>query len=263
MTKNEALNPTQKLVEILQTLRGPEGCNWDKKQTLETMEKHIKSESDELSKALIAKDLLNIKEELGDLLMTIVLTSQIAKEEGYFNFDAVVEGICEKMIHRHPHIFRTNSSQITSKEVEELWEKQKAKEKANKTKISYQINEYLDFNNPLIAANKIQSIAAEVGFDFPSIESAFSKIPEEVKEIEESLGHKEKLEEELGDLLFATVNVLRIAKIDPCKSLEKANKKFAKRFEKVEELALTNGGFNNKTIEELDKYWDKSKEQGL
>jgi MazG family protein len=261
METQKNLNNTERLLGILATLRGENGCNWDKKQSFTSMAEHIKEESAEVCEALNTKDFLHIKEELGDLLMTIALTAQIAKEDGLFNFDEMAKGICEKLIHRHPHIFRDDLKNLPIKDIEALWEIQKSTEKAHKAKLSSQINEYLTFANPVIVSEKIQAIAAEVGFDFPSLEAAFQKIPEEVIEVEESLGNNEKLEEELGDLLFAAINVSRMAKVDMTRALQKANEKFARRFEIVEELAEGTGGFKGKTIEELDVYWNQAKKR--
>jgi MazG family protein len=265
MKKNNEQEQIQRLLQILETLRGPDGCNWDKKQTLSTMAEHIKEESDEACEALKGDNALHMREELGDLLMTIGLAAQIAKEQGLFGFEEVSEAICEKLIFRHPHIFKDKAKNASIGEVEELWKQQKAKEKAKKAKLSFQINEYLSLSNPLIASEKIQSIAAEVGFDFPSVESAFDKIPEEVREIKEalklSMDHNNNLEEELGDLVFAAINVARMSNIDMTKALQKANSKFAKRFEIVEELAENAGGITNKNIEELDEYWNKAKKK--
>ncbi|MDD3000507.1 MAG: nucleoside triphosphate pyrophosphohydrolase [Candidatus Riflebacteria bacterium] len=248
-----------RLVEIMQTLRAPNGCAWDQKQTLLSMAKHIKGETDELIQALEKNDILNIKEELGDLLMTIVFTAEIASEKGLFDIGEVAYDICEKMILRHPHIFGDKANDINSDQVLKLWNEQKVSEKQLKNKPSYRINQALAFANNLKKAEKVQAIAAEVGFDFSSHEDAFVKIIEEANEIKDVLNDKKKLQEEIGDLLFAVINVSRLAEIDADQALANASEKFAKRFTAVETIADNNGGFNGKSMEELDRYWNEVK----
>ena len=249
-----------RLVEIMQTLRAPNGCAWDQKQTLLSMAKHIKGEAEELVEALESNDILNIKEELGDLLMTIVFTAEIASEKGLFDIGEVAHDICEKMILRHPHIFGNKVNDINSDQVLKLWDEQKISEKHLKKKPSYRINQILDFANNIKKAEKVQAIAAEVGFDFSSHEEAFLKIIEETNEVKAVLNDKQKLNEEVGDLLFAVINVSRLAGIDADQALASASEKFAKRFSAVETIAEKNGGFEGKSMVELDGYWNKAKE---
>ncbi len=250
-----------RLIEIMRILRSPQGCSWDRKQTLESMQKHIGGEANEVLEALKSNDMLHIKEELGDLLMTIVMTAQIADENGTFDMADVAHDICDKLILRHPHVFGENKDAINPDQVMDLWVKIKAKEKADKGRLTYKMHEAENFKSAIASIVKIQSIASEVGFDWKDALCAFPKIPEETNEVEEALksNNKDKIEEEIGDLLFATLNVARLAGVDAEKCLKNAGNKFVNRFSIVEEKAVADGGFEGKTLEQLDKYWDEAK----
>ena len=250
-----------RLIEIMRILRSPQGCSWDRKQSLETMPKHISGEANEVVEALKSGDMLHIKEELGDLMMTIVMTAQIADENGTFDMADVTHDICDKLILRHPHVFGENKDAINPDQVMDLWVKIKAKEKAEKGRLVYKMHEAENFKSAIASIVKIQSIASEVGFDWKDALSAFPKIPEEAKEVEEAIksNQQEKIEEEIGDLLFATLNVARLAGVDAEKCLKNAGNKFVNRFSVVEEKAISDGGFEGKTLEQLDKYWDEAK----
>ena len=262
MNNNEKISKEYlRLIEIMRILRSPEGCSWDRKQNIESMPKHIGGEANEVVEALKSGDMLHIKEELGDLLMTIVMTAQIADETGTFDMADVAHDICEKLILRHPHVFGDGKNSINPDQVMDLWVKIKAKEKADKSRLTYKMHEAEDFKSALASVVKIQSIASEVGFDWNNALDAFTKVPEEVKEVEEALksDSKEKIEEEIGDLLFATLNVARLSGVDAEKCLRDAGKKFVDRFDIVEKLAMEDGGFEGKSLEQLDVYWNKAK----
>lgn len=260
MDKKEYIqNEFYRLVDIIKLLRQPDGCPWDRKQTLDTMGKHIKNESDEVIEALAEKDVLHIKEELGDLLMNLTMTAQIADDNGYFNIGEVCHDICEKLILRHPHVFGNVENNMNADEVLTMWRENKVGEKEMKNKLSYKMNQTLDFSSSIAMAQKVQELAATVGFDFPSAKASFYKIAEETKEVEEVLDNNEKLEEEIGDLLFAVTNVARLSGLNTENCLKKSVKKFVTRFKSVEEKVEQNGGFEGKTLEELDKYWDEAK----
>ena len=262
MNENEKItNEYLRLIDIMRILRSPNGCSWDKKQTMETMGKHISGEANEVVEALKAGDMLHIKEELGDLLMTIVMTAQIADEKGTFDMADVAHDICEKLILRHPHVFGENKESINPEQVMDLWGKIKEKEKAEQGRLTNKMIEAEAFKSAIASVVKIQSIASEVGFDWKNPMEAFPKIKEEVNEVEESLNadSKENVEEEIGDLIFATLNVARLAGVDAEKCLRNAGHKFVSRFETVEKLALADGGFEGKTLEQLDVYWNEAK----
>ncbi len=262
MKDNERItNEYLRLINIMRTLRSPNGCSWDKKQTMETMGKHISGEANEVVEALNSGDMLHIKEELGDLLMTIVMTAQIADEKGTFDMADVAHDICEKLIFRHPHVFGENKEAINPEQVMELWGKIKEKEKTEKGRLTNKMLEAEAFKSAIASIVKIQSIASEVGFDWKNSLEAFPKIKEEADEVEDALkcNSKEKVEEEIGDLLFATLNVARLAGVDAEKCLRNAGNKFVTRFDTVEKLALADGGFEGKTLEQLDVYWNEAK----
>ena len=264
MNNNENISKEYlRLIEIMRTLRSPQGCSWDRKQTMESMPKHIGGEANEVVEAIKSNDMLHIKEELGDLLMTIVMTAQIADESGTFDMADVAHDICDKLILRHPHVFGENKDAINPDQVMDLWVKIKAKEKAVKGRLTYKMHEAENFKSAIASIVKIQSIASEVGFDWNNALEAFPKIPEETKEVEEAIKSKskEKIEEEIGDLLFATLNVARLAGVDAEKCLRNAGNKFVNRFETVEEMANAEGGFEGKSLEQLDVYWNKAKKK--
>lgn len=253
-----------KLVDIMEKLRSPSGCSWDRKQNHNTLKKYVIEEAEEVVEAIESGDILNIREELGDLMMLIVFHSQIAKENGTFTIAEVCDGICEKLIHRHPHVFGDNSAKIDSEAVIKQWDEIKVTEKAEKLKISSRMEEMLNLPSQLQATEYIQKEAAKVGFDFQSTADALNKIFEEATEVKAELkkddsANAEHLAEEIGDLLFATINVARLSGFDTSSLLYKATNKFVSRFSQVEKMASENGGFNNKSLEELDKYWDSIK----
>ena len=262
MSNNENISKEFiRLIEIMRILRSPEGCSWDRKQTIATMGKHVGGEAAEAVEALNEGEMLHIKEELGDLLMTIVMAAQIADENGTFDMADVAHDICEKLILRHPHVFGDNEKGIDPDKVMELWGQIKTKEKADKARLTYKMHEAEDFKSAIASIVKIQEIASSVGFDWPKALDALPKVPEETREVEEALkaNDKEHLEEEIGDLLFASINVARLAGVDPEKCLRQAGHKFVARFDTVETMAEADGGFAGKSLEQLDVYWNKAK----
>lgn len=253
-----------RLVNIMELLRSPEGCSWDRKQNMSTMGKHVENEAAEVVEALNAGDTLHIKEELGDLLMTIVMAAQIADENGTFDMGDVSHDICEKLILRHPHVFGDKGNNINTDKVLEQWGKIKVKEKADKARLTNKMKEAENFKSAIASIVKIQDIASSAGFDWNNPLEAFPKISEEAEEVKEALkvNDKENLEEEIGDLIFAVLNVARLSGVDAEKSLRMAGKKFVRRFDKVETLAEKNGGFEGKSLQQLDVYWNLAKEKG-
>ncbi|MDN5280476.1 MAG: tetrapyrrole methylase family protein / MazG family protein [Clostridiales bacterium] len=252
-----------RLVEIMEKLRSPDGCSWDRKQTHSSLAKYIKEESEEVIEAINSEDTLHIVEELGDLLMLIVFNSQIGMEQGTFTLAEVAAGISDKLVSRHPHVFGDAEKGIDPEKVLEMWGELKKKEKAHRGKISNRMKEALKFPSAIRLTEKVQNEAAGVGFDFPNHKEAFKKIQEETEEVSQLIEKEDcepgKFEEEIGDLLFSVINVTRLQGIDAENCLRKASEKFVRRFEQVEDLVEEDGGFAGKTLEELDKYWDKIK----
>jgi MazG family protein len=246
------------LVKIMKTLRDPEnGCPWDKLQTPETLRPHMIEEVYELSEAIDHKDDMHMKEELGDLLLHIVFQAKIAEEEGRFTLPDILNSINEKMERRHPHIFG-NVSVKDHEEVEHNWEKIKKKEKTGRKSIL----EGLPISLPaLIKARRIQAKAATVGFDWDEVDKIFDKLKEEIQEFEEEYKSKdhEKMKDELGDILFALVNLARRLEIDPEYALDRTIKKFIKRFNFIED-ELKDKIFSA-DLDEMEFYWQKAKDK--
>lgn len=271
---NSSENPVDKLKWIMGQLRDPEtGCPWDLKQTFQTVVPCTLEEAYEVADAIERHDMQDLKEELGDLLFQVVFYSQLAKEEGHFEFDAVVEAISEKLIRRHPHVFSTENFE-TEAEVMVNWEQEKARERSAKACKNTQ-ESVLD-NIPqalpsLTRSYKLQKRCAQVGFDWDKPQEALQKVKEEVHEVQEELSLYEseqsetthqKLEEELGDLFFALVNVARKLKLDPEMTVRKANQKFERRFRGVETALFAKGASPEKSsLVEMDLLWDEIKAQ--
>lgn len=252
-----------KLVEIMRKLRSPEGCSWDRKQTISSLADDIVEEAAEVHEAIRSGDSLHICEELGDVLMLVVFAAQIAAEEGKFGMADVARGICDKMINRHPHVFGNHENAIDPEKVSELWGEIKKKEKYDRSRISNRMRAAIEFPSALSGAEKVQSEAASIGFDFADARSALAKIHEETTEIEKAMmnGNNEEIEEEIGDLLFSVLNVSRLSNISAEKCLRNATSKFVERFARIEPLVEADGGFAGKSLQELDRYWDKVKAQ--
>jgi len=246
------------LIKVMKQLRDPEdGCPWDKKQTPESIRPHMIEEVYEVSEAITLKNDKYLKEELGDLLLHIIFQSQMAKEKNSFNIEDVLDNIIKKLKRRHPHIFgKTNAE--TPSEVEHNWEKIKRREKSHRKSILSGLPKDLP---ALIKARRIQSKAATVGFDWNNIEDTFAKLKEELEEFEEELKNKnkEKMSEEMGDLLFAMVNVARKLEIDPEFALLHTINKFIKRFQYIEDN-LQEELFSS-DLEKLEHFWEKAKNE--
>lgn len=249
------------LLQIMRKLLSENGCPWDKEQTHESLRQYLIEECYEVIDAVDKKDYSALCEELGDVLLQVVFHSIIAEKGNTFTIDDVVDGICKKMVYRHPHIF-SDISADTSNKVLENWEKLKKKEKGykNQTEVLKSVPDCLP---ALMKAQKIQKKAADVGFDFPDLESAMQKVYEELDEVKRAIGvSKEKEMEEIGDLLFSIVNISRFLKINSEFSLTNASKKFINRFERVEHSLIKEGvDIKDATSETLDDLWIKSKGQ--
>ena len=256
------------IVNIIERLRAPGGCPWDRKQTLETLRTHITEEAYELADAITKGDIHNIKEEAGDLLLQVVFVAQLAKEHGDFDMSDVVRAICDKLIRRHPHVFG-NVEAKDSDEVLKNWEKIKTQERKEKHENLSILAGIPDGLPPLLKADRIQGKAAHVGFDWPKGSPAplFAKLDEEINELKEAAkeNNHEHLADELGDVLFMTVNLARRLGVDPDAALNGVCNKFKRRFEFIEQSARNEGkNISDYTLEELDKFWDEAKKnEGL
>jgi len=248
------------LVKIMKTLRGEGGCPWDRVQTHETLKKYLLEETYEAIEEIDNKDSEKLCEELGDVLLQVVFHGQIGEEEGTFDVDDIITGICKKMISRHTHVFGEDTA-ATPEDVLVNWEKQKRKEKSieSHTDALKSVSVALP---ALMRSYKVQDKAAKVGFDFPDINEAFMKVEEEMAEFREACDEddQEHIEEELGDLLFSIVNASRFVKVQPELALGRTIDKFINRFSYIEKAALEKGRIlEGMSLEEMDMLWKEAK----
>ncbi|MGE6719674.1 nucleoside triphosphate pyrophosphohydrolase [Peribacillus frigoritolerans] len=268
--KDEALRYREfsKLRRVIAELRGPDGCPWDKKQTHESLKKYLIEEAYELIDSIDEGDDEGMVGELGDVLLQVMLHSQIGEDEGMFTIDDVIEGITAKMIRRHPHVF--GDVEVNGEEdVLVNWQKIKEGEKGGESKALKSILDGIEKSLPnLLRAEEYQKRAAKVGFDWDEVSEAWKKVREEVQELEEEIlspnRDVERIKSELGDLFFALVNISRYYDIQAEEAVYKANQKFHQRFTYIEEcIQRANKKFEDYTLEELDSYWDEAKAKGL
>ncbi|RAI15202.1 MAG: nucleoside triphosphate pyrophosphohydrolase [Candidatus Melainabacteria bacterium] len=247
----------EKLIEIIEILRSPQGCKWDREQTHSSLKPNMLEEAYEAVDAINDNDMSHLKEELGDVLLQVVLHSQIAKEEHSFDIEAVAQTLNEKLIHRHPHVFGDTKVSSTQ-EILANWEKLKKEEKPHRKSIMDGISKS---QSALMSAQKISKKAVKVGFEWDKEETLYDCVMSEIDEFKEACieGDFQHEEEELGDILFAIVNLARWNKIDAEQALIKANKKFIKRFKKMEEIATK--PLEEYTFDEYDKLWKSAKSQ--
>ena len=252
------------LIALIDTLRGDDGCPWDREQTHESLKDAIVEESYEVKDAIEKEDDDALIEELGDVLLHVIFHSSIGKEDGYFDFNDVVLGIYNKMIERHPHIFGEENID-TSSEVEKSWDEIKKEEKGFET-VTQELEGVAKALPALIRAHKIQNKARKVGFDWDNVEDASKKVIEELNEVLEVYNTKDKdrITEEVGDLLFACVNVSRFLEVNEEEALNKTIDKFIKRFSYIESAALKNNKvLKEMTLQEMDELWNEAKKQEL
>jgi tetrapyrrole methylase family protein/MazG family protein len=244
-----------RLAKIVAQLRSPDGCPWDREQTHESLKSHLLEECYELIDAIDAKDDKELKEELGDLLLQVVLHSQMAAEENRFTLEDVAGVIADKLIHRHPHVFG-ETRLPDSEAVLNQWDRIKRVEKIDRVSALDGVPKTLP---ALARAQKIQGKAARVGFDWSDAAGPLEKIHEELREVETT--PESELEEEIGDLLFAVVNFARKKKLDAEQTLNCATRKFTNRFQEMERLANERGlELASLSLEEMDRLWEDVKE---
>ncbi|ADO77870.1 nucleoside triphosphate pyrophosphohydrolase [Halanaerobium praevalens] len=273
--KEATLAELDKLIQVMSVLRGPNGCPWDKKQDYYSLKENIIEEAYEVVEALEKNDIEAFKEELGDLLLQVVFESQIAYEKGDFDLGDVASVLREKLIRRHPHVF-AEANIVGSEAVLRNWEKIKAEERAKTNQFESILDKFNQGQSALNQAYDIQKIAADVGFDWKQLSPVLDKIEEELAECKEILGAntdnslfnkdtldsgaKEKLETEIGDLLFAVVNLARFKKINPELALLKTILKFKNRFQFIEKKIINKKStFEDYDLVELDQFWEQAK----
>ena len=242
----------EELIAVIAKLRAPDGCPWDRVQTHETLRPNMLEEAYEAVDAIDENNMPHLREELGDVLLQVLLHSQIASERGDFDIEGVARELKEKLIHRHPHVFGSASVKDAD-EVKKNWDILKAEEKTERTSAMDGISKSMP---ALMTAQKISKRAVKQGFEWDCENSLYDCLYSEITEFKQAQNQTDK-EEELGDILFAAVNLARWNKIDAEQALLKANKKFEKRFRKMEELASK--PLNEYSFEEYDLLWKKAK----
>lgn len=262
-------NDIRRLLEIMARMRGAGGCPWDREQTLDSLKQYLVEECYELVDAIESGDADKHREELGDLLLQIVFQAQIRQEQGRFAFKDVVETICEKLVRRHPHVFGTTRVS-GAKEVLKNWEAIKAREKQGKRSGTgaatppRSLVEGISRHLPALhKAHEIQKRAARVGFDWSQVRDVIAKIEEELAEVKKALaaGRRARIKDELGDLLFAVVNLSRFQGLNAEEALESTIRKFVRRFQAMERRMHAEGrDLSHCTLAELDRHWDAVKD---
>lgn len=263
---NKKASQMEQLLAIMSQLRDPHrGCPWDLKQNFDSIVPYTLEEAYEVADAIEQKNWNDVKEELGDLLFQVVFYAQMAKEQGLFKFDDVVAGISEKLVRRHPHVF-SDADFDDEAAVQQNWEAEKTKERAAKKQDMSLLADIPNALPALMRADKIQKRCANVGFDWDELAPVVDKVKEELDEVMDeviqAVPEQQRIEEELGDLLFSVVNLSRHLKVKPELALQKANKKFEKRFRQVEENVLEQGKIISQcSLTELDEAWNSVKEK--
>jgi len=260
VTTDTDRGPFYELVELTKHLRSPEGCAWDRAQTIESIRPHLVEEFHEALEAMDERDDVKLRDELGDLLFLIVFISIMGEEVGRFTLDDVVAGIDEKLRRRHPHVFGDAVAE-TPEDVRGTWETQKLTEKSHADRESMLDGLPREFS-ALLTARRMQEKAASVGFDWPSPNEVFDKIVEETGELREELSHgdRDRQEDEIGDLLFAVVNIARYQGIDPEAALRRTNLKFRTRFAAIERH-FKGTDLRDVGLEAMDAVWNRVKEE--
>lgn len=256
-------SPMQRLLTIMQTLRDPErGCPWDQKQTFATIAPYTLEETYEVLDAIQREDFSDLREELGDLLFQVVFYAQMGQEQGLFNFDDVCNAISDKLERRHPHVFAAEHSESAEASLAR-WEQRKAQERTEKD-LSSSMDDIPNALPALMKAYKIQKRCAAVGFDWDTLGPVLGKVYEEIDEVmdeaQQAVVDEEKLGEEIGDLLFATVNLSRHLGHKAENALQAANRKFERRFRAVEDAVRASGKtMEEATLDEMEAHWQQVK----
>ena len=256
MKREEAKIATSRLLDVMDKLRAE--CPWDREQTFDSLRNNTIEETYELADAITDKNMEGIKEELGDLLLHVVFYSKLGEEAGAFTYTDVANGVCDKLIYRHPHVYGDIHAD-TPEEVKQNWEALKLRKKNRKSGALGGVPVSLP---AMVKAFRIGEKAAATGFDWEKREDVWSKVKEELMEVDAELEAKdtERLTDEMGDLFFALINACRLYGIDPEGALERTNKKFIRRFNHVELRAEEQGkNLRDMTLEEMDSYWDEAK----
>lgn len=250
----------ERLVEIMRQLRGPDGCPWDREQTRDSLKPFLIEEAYEVLEALEGEDLEKFREELGDLLFQIIFHAQIAEEGGEFSIQDVIRRASEKITRRHPHVF-ANAQVANAQEVLFNWEEIKRAERPQGRSVLEGVPRELP---ALLRAHRLQDRAARVGFDWKNAREVMGKVEEEMAELKRALMEAEpsRMEEELGDLLFALVNLSRFLEVNPEEALRKTISRFISRFRYIEEeMAKRGRPLREVTLEEMDRLWEEAKAQ--
>lgn len=259
MEASNEQNRFDRLMEIMRKLRAPGGCPWDAEQTHASLKRYLLEEAYEVIEAIDTGDRANLKEELGDLLLQPVFHAAIAEESGDFTMNEVLDAINDKLVRRHPHVFGEEIIKTSEAQVQN-WEKIKKQEKGVERKSA--LSGIPPELPALMKAQKITEKAARVGFDWEHTDQVYAKVMEELHEFEEAMvsGDQKEMESELGDLLFAIVNLGRFLSIDPEEALRKTIQRFTKRFSHVEESLHSAGkAMQTSTLEEMDVLWEEAK----
>ena len=245
------------LLRIMELLRAPGGCPWDRAQTHRSIRDNMLEEAYEAADAIDRGDMDNLKEELGDVLLQVVFHARMAQEAGHFTFDDVVDGVCKKLVFRHPHVFGTVDARDPDGALS-AWDAQKREEKGQKTAADA-LDGVARALPALTRAAKLQSKAAKAGFDWREAAPAMDKLSEELEEFQTAVREGSNIEEELGDLLFAAVKAGRFAGVDGEAALQKACEKFIRRFRRVEQLAAA--PLDKLDVPALEELWGRAKEE--
>ena len=256
MTTSEAFKA---LYDTVARLRGPDGCPWDREQSPSTLRGALVEETYECIEAIDENDAPHIAEELGDLFLLVTMLSYMHEQEGKFTVADALTKINDKLIRRHPHVFGELKVK-DSAEVLDNWAAIKVNQEGRKPKDSI-LDEVSSGLPPMDRAYKLQKKAVKVGFDWPDMEGVISKINEELDEVRKAVAHNEKIEEELGDLLFSVINLCRFLKVEPSVALRRTNSKFVERFKYVEKKMKESGQeMKKETLDIMDKFWNEAKE---
>jgi tetrapyrrole methylase family protein / MazG family protein len=254
------------LRHVIATLRGPNGCPWDRKQTHVSLKRYLLEETYELFEAIDDHDVDHMIEELGDVLLQVMLHAQIGEDEGMFSIDDVIRGITEKMIRRHPHVFG-DVTVDNAEQVVENWQRIKEKEKETKDESVSLLADVPKSLPGTLKSYELQKKAAKVGFDWDDVTPMWEKVAEEIAEFQQEAAkphHRSLLIGEFGDILFALINVARYYDINPEEALQMVNQKFYRRFSYIEEQARKSGrAITSFSLAELDRFWEEAKEKGL